>query len=89
MYCSRKKRLGRNDLRDRLLAAQGFRVMPLPYFVWDRMPKVRDNIDTLSPQGLRELEAMLLAAARTGTVLWQQPGTRELLGHSDSPDEEL
>jgi hypothetical protein len=38
--CSRTLRLGNSALRDLLLQAQGLRVLPLPYFVWEALERL-------------------------------------------------
>eukprot|EP00882_Tetradesmus_deserticola_P017257 GHRQ01018480.1.p2 GENE.GHRQ01018480.1~~GHRQ01018480.1.p2 ORF type:complete len:197 (+),score=98.62 GHRQ01018480.1:90-593(+) len=61
------KRLGPNNLRDGLLRQQGYQVLALPYYEWQKLPTNKDN--NLTAEGLKKFEAWLLAAA-DGKQLW-------------------
>jgi hypothetical protein len=61
MCCSSRKRLGKSDLRDLLLRKQGYMVLPLPYYEWQKLPC--DKNGDLTAEGLAKFEAWLLAAA--------------------------
>ncbi|WIA35440.1 hypothetical protein OEZ86_003880 [Tetradesmus obliquus] len=65
---STRKRLGNSDLRDLLLRQQGFRVLPLPYYEWQKLPSDKAT-GNLTKEGLAKFEAWLLAAAE-GKQLW-------------------
>lgn len=64
---SSRKRLGPSDLRDGLLRQQGFKVLPLPYYEWQKLPS--DKNGNLTAEGLKKFEAWLLAAV-DGKQLW-------------------
>jgi hypothetical protein len=66
LCCSRSKRLGKSDLRDLLLRKQGYKVLPLPYYEWAKLPceKAGEKNGDLTAVGMAKFEAWLMATAQ-------------------------